>query len=91
MNDPEKAGEIFEYWVIEISTNSDSWVINFSKENLVESVQRRVKQYETDSNNLKLNNLRQILFTMYIDYFILKNIKKIKQVTYREYFLVPQN
>ncbi len=91
MNDPEKAGEIFEYWVIEISTNSDSWVINFSKENLVESVQRRVKQYETDSNNLKLNNLRQILFTMYIDYFILKNIKKIKQVTYRKYFLVPQN
>ncbi|HBK4031866.1 TPA: DEAD/DEAH box helicase [Enterococcus faecium] len=55
-NYPKMAGEIFEDWAVGISTNRDAWVISFSKENLVDNVQRMIKQYETERNNLKLNN-----------------------------------
>ncbi|WP_270264185.1 DEAD/DEAH box helicase [Enterococcus lactis] len=53
---PKMAGEIFEDWAVGISTNRDSWVISFSKENLVKNVQRMIKQYEVERNNLKLND-----------------------------------
>lgn len=53
---PKMAGEIFEDWAVGISTNRDSWVISFSKENLVKNVQRMIEKYETERNNLKLND-----------------------------------
>ena len=53
---PKMAGEIFEDWAVGISTNRDSWVISFSKENLVKNVQRMIEKYETERNNLELNN-----------------------------------
>ncbi|HGF7553593.1 TPA: DEAD/DEAH box helicase [Enterococcus faecium] len=53
---PKMAGEIFEDWAVGISTNRDSWVISFSKENLVKNVQRLIEKYETERNNLKLND-----------------------------------
>lgn len=53
---PKMAGEIFEDWAVGISTNRDSWVISFSEENLIRNVQRMIEQYETERNNLKLND-----------------------------------
>lgn len=53
---PKMAGEIFEDWAVGISTNRDSWVISFSKENLGKNVQRMIEKYETERNNLKLND-----------------------------------
>lgn len=53
---PKMAGEIFEDWAVGISTNRDSWVISFSKENLVKNVQRMIEKYENERNNLKLND-----------------------------------